>query len=97
MNLFTKQKQLTDIERNLWLLRGRMGEGIVRELGMVRYTLLYLKWMTKKPRKPLNVMWQAGWEGSFRENVYVYMYGRVPLLSTQNCHNIANWPYSSRK
>ena len=50
-----------------------MGEGIVRELGMVRYTLLYLKWMTKKPRKPLNVMWQAGWEGSFRENGYVYI------------------------
>ena len=25
-----------------------MGEGIVREFGMDMYTLLYLKWMTKK-------------------------------------------------
>ena len=26
------------------------GEGIVREFGMDRYTLLYLKWMTNKDR-----------------------------------------------
>ena len=25
-----------------------MGEGIVREFGMDRYTLLYLKWITNK-------------------------------------------------
>ena len=29
---------------NLWLL----GEGIVRELGIDIYTLLYLKWITNK-------------------------------------------------
>ena len=27
---------------------GRIGEGIVREFGMDRYTLLYLKWITNK-------------------------------------------------
>ena len=29
-------------------LRGQMREGIVREFGMDRYTLLYLKWITNK-------------------------------------------------
>ena len=27
---------------------GRAGEGTVREFGMDRYTLLYLKWVTNK-------------------------------------------------
>ena len=33
---------------NLWLPEGRTGEGIVRELGMDRYTRLYLKWITNE-------------------------------------------------
>ena len=33
---------------HLWLLGGRMGEGIVREFGMNMYPLLYLKWITNK-------------------------------------------------
>ena len=53
------------------------GEGIVREFGMDMYTLLYLKWITKK--NPLyiahgtllNVMWQLGWEGSLGESGYM--------------------------
>ena len=58
-----------------------MGEGIVREFGMDRYTLLYLKWITNKGvlyialGTLLNVMWQLGWEGSLEENGYIYMYG----------------------
>ena len=35
---------------NLWLLGGRMGEGIVREFGIDMYMLLYLKWITNKDR-----------------------------------------------
>ena len=33
---------------HLWLLGGRMGEGIVREFGIDMYTLLYLKWVANK-------------------------------------------------
>ena len=41
MNLFTKQKQITDLE-NLWLL-GVMVWWIDWEFGIATYTLLYLK------------------------------------------------------
>ena len=34
---------------------GRMEEGIVRELGMDMYTLLYLKWITNKVYSIWNV------------------------------------------
>ena len=36
----------------------------------------------------LNVLWKPGWEGSFGENGYVYVYGRVPLLCTLNYHTL---------
>ena len=49
-NLFTKR--LTDLENEFMVARvedgGKIGEGIVREFGMDMYTLLYLKWITKK-------------------------------------------------
>ena len=50
-----------------------MGEGIVRELEIHMYTLLYFKWTTSKDlqRMLLNAMWQPGWEGSLRENGYM--------------------------
>ena len=53
-----------------------MGEGIVRELAINLYTLLYLKWITSKDLQGtlLNAMWQPGWEGSLRENGYMYVY-----------------------
>ena len=41
MNLFTKQKQT--YRKNLWLPGGMLGEGIVKEFGTDRYTLLDLK------------------------------------------------------
>ena len=48
MKLFIKQNKLTDLV-NLWLPgRERWREGIVREFGMDRCTLLYLKWVTNK-------------------------------------------------
>ena len=45
----------------------------------------------------LNVTWQPGWETSLEENGYMYIYGWVPLPSTWNYHNIANWLYSTIK
>ena len=35
-------------------------------------------------------MWQPGWEGSFRENGYMYMYGWATLLCIWNYKNIVN-------
>ena len=46
MNLPTKQKQTSRM--SLWLLGEGREEGIVRELGMDMYTMLYLKWITNK-------------------------------------------------
>ena len=45
-------------------------------------------------RTLLNVMCQPAWEGDMGENGYVYMYGWVPSLFTQNYQNIANRLYS---
>ena len=42
MSEFAFKAEETDASREGW------GEGIVRELGMDMYTLLYLKWMTNK-------------------------------------------------
>ena len=65
---------------NLWLLGGRMQEGIAREFGMDMYTLLYLKWITNKDLldstgNSANVRWQPGWEGSLGQNGYMFIYG----------------------
>ena len=55
-------------------------DGVVREFGIDRNTLLYLKWITTMSyctaqATLLNVMWQPGWEGSLGENGSMYMYG----------------------
>ena len=54
------------------------GEGVVREFGMDRYTLLYLKWITNKdlPYSTWNSAQccVAAWMGgSLGENGYMYM------------------------
>ena len=56
-----------------------MEEGIVRELGIDMYTLLYLKWITNKDL--LYSTWNsvqcdvAAWMGGeFGENEYMHMY-----------------------
>ena len=59
--------------------RGEGGvKGIARKFGMDKYTLLYLKWITKKDHcraqgTLLNVMWQSGWKGSLGVNVYEWL------------------------
>ena len=45
MNLFTKQKETHRLRK--WT-SGCQGEGTVRDFGKVKYTLLYLKWITNK-------------------------------------------------
>ena len=42
-------------------------------------------------------MWQPGWEKSLGENEHLYMYDRVPLLSTCSYHKIVNQLYSNIK
>lgn len=44
----TKQKETHRLREQTWLLVEWSGEGVVREFGMVMYTLLYLKWKTNK-------------------------------------------------
>ena len=59
---------------------GVVWRGIVREFGMVMYTLLYCISLLDNQQGPtaqhmeLNVMCQAGWEGSLGENGYMYVY-----------------------
>ena len=59
----------------------RMGGGIVRELGMGMYTLLYLKWITNKDllysTKNSVQCYMAAWTEvrSLGENGYMYMCG----------------------
>ena len=43
--LFRSRKRLTDLENKLM---AASGEGIVKDFGKVMYTLLHLKWITKK-------------------------------------------------
>ena len=50
-----------------------------KEFGIDIYTLLCIKWITSSrytaQEALLNVMWQAGREGSLGENGYMCMYG----------------------
>ena len=49
MNLFTKQKQTYRLRKQTYgYQRGRGGGGINWEFDIDMYTLLYLKWITKK-------------------------------------------------
>ena len=49
INLLAKQKETHRLREQTWGCQGEgEGKGIVREFGMDRYTLLYLKWITNK-------------------------------------------------
>ena len=48
MSLRNNRKRATDLENELMVTRGRMGEGIVRKFGMDTDTLLYLKGIATK-------------------------------------------------
>ena len=51
INLFQNRNRLID----LLLLGGRMGDGMFREFGINKYSLLYLKWITNK-----NLLYSTG-------------------------------------
>ena len=68
---------------SLWLLGEGWGEGTVTEFQMEMYTLLYLKWMTRKDLLHSTVLHaRLDGAGSLGENGHRYMYGWVPLLFT---------------
>ena len=68
---------------------GRMRKGIIRELGMDMYTLLYLKWITNKDL--LYSTWNfaqhyvAAWmvEEFGEERIHVYI--RLSPFAVQHC------------
>lgn len=70
----------SDLE-SLWFQSGRrMGQKIVREFGINIYTLLYLKWITKRScciiqGTLVNVMWQPEMGGGVlgENNTYIRM------------------------
>ena len=45
----------------------------------------------------VNVLWQPGREGGLGKNMYMYLYGWVPLLFTWNYYSIVNWLHLSKK
>ena len=70
-------KKETDLENDIMVARGK---GIVKEIGVIMCTLLYLKWITNKDLlystgNLFNVMWQPGWERSLGEKGYMFIYG----------------------
>ena len=44
-----------------------------------------------RDKEETNVLRQSGWEGTLKENGYMYLYGWDPSLFTWNYHNIVNW------
>ena len=91
MNLLTKQKETHRLRKQTY---GCWGDGIVRDLGKVMYTLLYLKWMTNKDL--LNSTWNSaqcsvpawmgqGFGGEWK-HVYVWLSSfTVHLKLSQHC------------
>ena len=73
MDLLTKQEQTHGLREGTYSYQGQgWEEGLVRQLGMDVYTLLYLKWITSKDLLSstgtlLSVMWLPGWEGNLGE------------------------------
>ena len=84
------RNRLTDLQNKLIASGGKgEGEGILRELGMYLYTLLYTRTCCTAHGPLLLVMWQHGWEGSLGKNGYAYMYGWIPpLLFSWSYHNM---------
>ena len=101
--LIYKTETFTDLKNKLKVtMREQWGQGIVRECWTNMYTLLYLKWITNKvlldsTGNSVQCYVAAWWERNLWENGDTYIYGWVPLLSTQNYHNNVNRLQSKRK
>ena len=79
---------------NLWLPRGKLGEGIGKEFGIDMYTLLYLKWITNKDllysTGNAALCYAAAWKGGDfgAEWIHVYVWlspFAVQLKLSQHC------------
>ena len=85
----------TDSENELMVTRGEeWGEGIVREIGIDMYALLYLKWVTNKgllyrtgnSAQCYVAAWMGGEFGGERIHVYVWLnHFAVHLKLSQHC------------
>ena len=84
MTYASRERDILDDIPYMWnLKRNNTSEltkqRLIEETYGCLYTLLYLKWITKRSyciawRTLLNVLWQPGWEGSLEENGYMYIY-----------------------
>ena len=93
------RNRLIDLEKELMAARREgCGEGIIRQLGMDMYTLVYLKWTTNKvvlySTGNSAQFYVAAWIGGELGGEWMYIYDWVPLLSTWKHHNIINWLYA---
>ena len=79
MKLFIKQKQTRRLREQIYGWRSGGGEGIVREFGMDRYTLLCLKWMTNKDlltsTRNSAPCYVAAWVGGGFRGEWIHVYG----------------------
>ena len=86
-NELNLQNRLTDLENKLRVPGEGWEAGRIREFGIDRYTLLYLKWITNNVLlySTANCSMLCGsldGRGVWGENGYMYMYGWVTLLTT---------------
>ena len=62
-------------------------------LHLLRGSYVFLFFNSLMYSKLVEKLLHSGWDGSLRENRYIYMYGWISLLLTCNYHNIFNWLY----
>ena len=92
-------KKETDLENDIMVARGK---GIVKEIGVIMCTLLYLKWITNKDLlystgKSAQCHVAAYKGGGFGENGCMCMFGWVSSVFTWNYHKIVNRLYPNKK
>ena len=85
MNFLTKQKETHRLRERHYGCLGKDGEGTVKEFGINKYTLLYLKWRTNKDLQ--DSTWKSAqccvaiWMGGeLEENGYMHAYGWIPRV-----------------
>ena len=94
MTQIASRNRLTDLESELMVAGGRMGEGIVRKFRMDRYTLLCWKWITNKDilfSTGNSTQWRvAAWMGGKFGGEWMHVY---VWLSSFAIHPRLSWHY----
>ena len=97
MTQIASRNRLTDLESELMVAGGRMGEGIVRKFRMDRYTLLCWKWITNKDilfstgnsTQWRVAAWMGGKFGGEWMHVYVWLSSFAVLLKpSRHCYQL---------